>query len=110
MKKLNTTFFLRTAIYCVFVGVFAVLTAAQGNFYGKTDRPLRYHPEGTDFVIENGKEFFNRPLYGGNTAFRVDAGDKPAFLLSLPARGRTLRSGIKTARGNKWLQAAVPAR
>jgi len=24
-----------------------------------------------------GKEFFNRPLYGTNTAFRVDAGDRP---------------------------------
>ncbi|HEX3102616.1 MAG TPA: DUF4450 domain-containing protein, partial [Pyrinomonadaceae bacterium] len=102
----NTPFFLRTAICCLFVGVFAVLAPAQGNFYGKTDRPLRYHPDGTDFVIENGKGFFNRPLYGGNTAFRVDAGDKPEFVLYLPGRGGNLRFGFKTARGNKWLQDA----
>lgn len=36
---------------------------SKGNFKGQTERPLRYRPEGTDFVIENGKEFFNRPLY-----------------------------------------------
>jgi hypothetical protein len=60
---------------------------AKGNFAGKTARPLRYHPEGTDFVIENGSEFFNRPLYGINTAFRVDAGDRPEFSLYMPGRG-----------------------
>jgi len=52
----------------------------KGNFTGHTERPLRYYPQGTDFVIENGKEFFNRPLYGTNTAFRVDAGDRPEFV------------------------------
>ena len=33
-------------------------------------RPLRYTPVGTDFVITNGGEFFNRPLYGGSSAVR----------------------------------------
>ena len=56
---------------------------AKGNFVGETARPLRYRPEGTDFVITNGPEFFNRPLYGTNTAFRADAGDKPQFSLFL---------------------------
>ena len=70
------------------------------------DRPLRYRPDGTDFVIENGAEFFNRPLYGGNTAFRVDAGDRPEFSVYLPGRGGNLRLGVKTAAGTKWLQAA----
>jgi len=80
--------------------------AAQGNFVGKTDRPLRYRPDKTDFVIENGKEFFNRPLYGGNTAFRSDAGDKPEFTLYLPGRGGNLRFGIRTPSGQKWLHDA----
>ena len=79
---------------------------SKGNFLGKTDRRLRYHPEGTDFVIENGREFFNRPLYGGNTAFRVDGGDKPEFMLYLPGRGGNLRFGLKTAKGSKWLKDA----
>jgi hypothetical protein len=58
---------------------------------------------GTDFVIENGVEFFNRPLYGTNTAFRVDAGDRPEFSLYLPGRGGNLRLAIKTDAGQKWL-------
>lgn len=83
-----------------------VILAQQGNFIGKIDRELRYHLENKDFVIENGKEFFNRPLYGGNTAFRVDAGDKPEFLLYLPGRGGNLKFGIKMANGQKWLNDA----
>ena len=75
----------------------------RGNFIGQTDRPLRYTPVGTDFVITNGAEFFNRPLYCMNSAFRVDGGDKPEFSLYLPGRGGNLRLGIKTTAGVKWL-------
>ena len=78
----------------------------KGNFEGQTARPLRYHPDGTDFVITNGTEFFNRPLYCLNTAFRVDSGDKPEFSIYLPGRGGNLRFGIKTADGLKWLNDA----
>ncbi|MGC3959503.1 MAG: DUF4450 domain-containing protein [Verrucomicrobiota bacterium] len=67
------------------------------------DRSLRHFPEGRDFVITNGSEFFNRPLYSANTAFRVDAGDEPEFCLYLPGRGGNLRFGIQTAAGTKWL-------
>ena len=78
----------------------------KGNYEGQTDRPLRYWPIGTDFVITNGTEFFNRPLYCLNTAFRVDGGDKPEFSIYLPGRGGNLRFGIKTAAGLKWLNDA----
>lgn len=84
----------------------ANIFAQQGNFAGKTDRELRYRPENRGFTIENGKEIFNRPLYGGNTAFRVDGGDKPEFLFYLPGRGGNLKFGIKTAKGSKWLNDA----
>lgn len=67
------------------------------------DRPLRYFPEGRDFVITNGSEFFNRPLYSANAPFRVDAGDQPEFSLYLPGRGGNLRFGLQTAVGPKWL-------
>ncbi len=70
------------------------------------DRPLRYTPVGTDFVITNGAEYFNRPLYTANSAFRVDAGDVPEFSLYLPGRGGNLRFGFKTAAGTKWLHEA----
>ncbi len=65
------------------------------NLESNIERPLRYRPDGADFVIENGAEFFNRPLYGGNTAFRVDGGDKPEFVLYLPGRGGNLRLAVR---------------
>ena len=85
-------------------------TAARNSasFFSATniDRPLRYWPIGTDFVITNGAEFFNRPLYCLNSAFRIDGGDKPEFSLYLPGRGGNLRFGIKTSAGVKWLNDA----
>ena len=77
------------------------------NLVNNIDRPLRYHPDGSDFVIENGTEFFNRSLYGGNTAFRVDGGDKPEFSLYLPGRGGNLRLAIHSVRGAKWMHDAA---
>jgi hypothetical protein len=76
------------------------------NLMGQVDQPLRYRPDGADFVIENGAEFFNRPLYGGNSAFRVDGGDHPQFSLYLPGRGGNLRLGVRTTAGTKWLDDA----
>jgi hypothetical protein len=79
---------------------------ARPNHAGQVARPLRYRPEGEDFVIENGAEFFNRPLYGGNSAFRVDGGDRPEFSLYLPGRGGNVRLGVRTAAGTIWLHRA----
>src|SRR5208283_3693919 len=44
----------------------------RGNFSNNVARPLRYWPVDGDFVITNGPEFFNRPLYCMNSAFRID--------------------------------------
>ena len=76
------------------------------NLERNIERPLRYRPDGADFVLVNGAETFNRPLYGGNTAFRVDGGDRPEFVLYLPGRGGNLRLGIHSAGGTKWLHDA----
>ncbi|HXN35693.1 MAG TPA: DUF4450 domain-containing protein [Opitutaceae bacterium] len=76
------------------------------NLETTIQRPLRYRPDGTDFVIDNGPEFFNRPLYT-NTAFRVDGGDKPEFSLFLPGRGGNLRLGVRTSAGAFWLSEAA---
>ncbi len=76
------------------------------NLVDNIGRPLRYRPDGTDFVIENGAEFFNRPLYGRNTAARFDAGDRPEFTFYLPGRGGNLRLGLRTASAVKWLHDA----
>jgi hypothetical protein len=73
---------------------------------GNLDRPLRYTPDGGDFVIVNGREFFNRSLYGGSSPFRADAGDNPEFSFYLPGHGGNLRLGFSTAKGIKWLHDA----
>jgi hypothetical protein len=74
---------------------------------GNTARPLRYTPVDGDFVIRNGGEFFNRPLYGPNINFRVDAGDLPEFSLYLPGHGGNLKLGLSAASGSKWLAQAA---
>ncbi|MBF9221170.1 DUF4450 domain-containing protein [Hymenobacter ruricola] len=66
-------------------------------------RTLRYHPEGTDFVIRNGTRRFTRALYGTNTAFRVEAGDLPEFALYLPGMGGNLKFGLLANGQSKWL-------
>jgi hypothetical protein len=104
----------RRLVLLAFVFISAAIPAQEPgaliispNLVNNIDRPLRYRPEKGDFVIENGTETFNRPLYGGNTAFRVDGGDKPEFVLYLPGRGGNLRIGLRTAAGAKWLHEAA---
>jgi len=80
---------------------------ARINLQGQTAQPLRYTPQGEDFVIHNGDEFFNRPLYGGHTGFRVDGGDRPEFVLYLPGRGGNLRLALSTPAGSRWLHEAA---
>jgi hypothetical protein len=71
---------------------------------GHTARPLRYEPVNGEFVIRNGAEFFNRPIYGptDTAGFRVDAGDKPEFSLYLPGRGGNLKLGFIVGEQSKW--------
>lgn len=76
-------------------------TASQ-PWHGIT-RQLRYQPDGSDFVITNGKLRFNRALYGSNTAFRVEAGDLPELAMYLPGMGGNLRFGLIDNKGSKWL-------
>lgn len=80
--------------------------AAGGFRRNNIERALRYTPVGTDFVITNGGEFFNRSLYGGSSPFRVDAGDVPEFSLYLPGRGGNLRLGLRVGGKSKWLHNA----
>lgn len=82
-------------------------TSAAPNFEETIARPLRYQPHGTDFIALDGKERFNRPLYGSGTAFRVDAGDQPEFSLFLPGRGGVLRLGLRRGDRTIWLTEAA---
>lgn len=67
------------------------------------DRPLRYRPDAGDFVIVNGAERFNRPLYGCSSIFRVDAGDRPEFSFYVPGRGGNLRLAVLAGDQAVWL-------
>lgn len=69
---------------------------------GRTARPLRYQPSAGEFLIRNGSEFFNRPLYGPLSSFRIDAGDRPEFSLYLPGHGGNLKVGFTTPAGSTW--------
>lgn len=83
------------------------IEARTPNLADNIDRALRYRPDGDDFIIVNGGESFNRALYGRNTAFRVEAGDRPEFVLYLPGRGGNLRLGIRQGSQAKWLHDAA---
>ena len=86
-----------------FLSLFLLALCASARA-GSDDRPMRYHPDGGDFVIVNGERRFNRPLYGPqHTGFRVEAGDRPEFSLYGNAKCGTLQLGIATATGDRWL-------
>ena len=79
----------------------------QPLFEGQTARPLRYRPDGSDFIAHNGDLFFNRPVYGTISSFRVDAGDLPEFSLYLPGHGGNLKLGVITSSSAKWFAQAT---
>jgi hypothetical protein len=109
-------FFPEPRVICLWLGALSLLAPTapaqtwaveQQTFLADNlDRPLRYTPVGTDFVITNGGEFFNRPLYGGSSPFRVDAGDVPEFSIYLPGRGGNLRLGLRAKGETIWLHQA----
>ncbi len=69
---------------------------------------LHYQPfQGKGFVCVNPKQKFNRALYGGNTAFRVEAGDFPEFALYLPGMGGNCKIGLWNGTKSKWLSEAT---
>ena len=79
------------------------VSTEPARLWHNQQRELRYHPDGHDFVITNGTHRFNRALYGGNSGFRVEAGDLPEFALYMPRMGGTLRLGLICGDSSKWL-------
>ncbi len=76
---------------------------AQPKLWHNKEHPVRYKTFGNDIFIENGTKRFNRALYGGNTAFRAEAGDLPEFALYMPGMGGNLKLGIVVGNKSKWL-------
>ncbi|TAH01553.1 MAG: DUF4450 domain-containing protein, partial [Sphingobacteriales bacterium] len=79
-----------------------IVCDAQQLWHDK-ERMVRYQPDGTDFVINNGNRRFTRALYGTNTAFRVEAGDLPEFALYMPGMGGNIKFGLDNGVTSKWL-------
>jgi len=95
---------MRCLLFFLFIFLLAdICICQQGQLWHDKERTVRYHPEGTDFVIENGDRRFTRALYGTNTAFRVEAGDLPEFAMYMPGMGGNLRFGLINASQHKWL-------
>lgn len=74
----------------------------QGLWHG-IQRDVHYKPDDEDFLLVKGKRRFNRALYGGNTAFRAEAGDLPEFAIYLPGMGGNLKFGLLNGKESKWL-------
>jgi hypothetical protein len=93
----------------LFIGVSPLpARAADADLPVTVSRPLRYQPDGRDFVIENGQDWYNRPLYGDHTIFHVDGGDKPEFvLLNATIKDGVLRLALAGPSGEKWLTDAA---
>ena len=107
---LKQNLLLYKALFGSFLLVFNISASAQSTLnkqlWHNQERELRYKPDGEDFVITNGKRLFTRALYGTNTAFRVETGDKPEFALYMPGMGGNFKLGIESNGENIWLNDA----
>ena len=97
--KFNRSYFL----IALTVVLLQSTSLAQSNLWHGIERKIHYKPDGEDFLLVNGNRRFNRALYGGNTAFRVEAGDLPEFALYLPGMGGNLKFGLIKNGKSKWL-------
>ena len=92
---------------CLFLGIFLIGRAPAA------ERPLRYKPDGTDFVIENGKSFFNRPLYGRKHRLPRRRRGPPRVRISSSRPGGNFRLGFLPPDGGRGLdfrrQSSSPA-
>ncbi|MEQ1798339.1 MAG: DUF4450 domain-containing protein, partial [Lacibacter sp.] len=90
-------------LFTLFISAWQISICQTKKLWHGIERQVRYHHEGNDIVIENGTKRFNRALYGGNTAFRAEAGDLPEFALYMPGMGGNLKFGFIVDGKSKWL-------
>lgn len=90
----------------VFFFIIFVLVSFVHAQQWDTNRVIRYQPDKGDFVIVNGKNKFNRALYGVNTAFRIEAGDVPEFGIYLPGMGGSVKFALSNGNTTIWLSDA----
>ena len=81
----------------------AFLSGVGQSHWHVQARTLRYAPDGQEFVILNGNIKYNKALYGGNSAFRVETGDVPEFAMYMPGVGGNIHFGIILGNQSLWL-------
>jgi len=96
------------AIGIVLAGLAVVVHAQpRPNLVDNLDRPLRYRPDGADFVIENGAEFFKPAARRRNTRSARWRDKRSSCLPAGPRRQPAVRAGSASA--VKWLHDAPPS-
>lgn len=100
---MNKRKILTTLLCCGLLLPWGDLPAQEPIWWHGIEREIHYKPSGEDFLLVKGRRRFNRALYGGNTAFRVEAGDLPELALYLPGMGGNLKFGLLAKDGNKWV-------
>jgi hypothetical protein len=89
-------------IFCLLI--ISDISFAENGYWHNQKRTLRYHPDGSDFVIVNGKNKFNRALYSQlHTGFRIETSDVPEFGFYLPNMGGNLHFGLWKGNQAKWV-------
>jgi len=103
-SEANYLHFVTTSLFFFCIIFLSNISSAQSaKLWHGIEREIHYKPDGEDFLLVNGKRRFNRALYGGNTAFRAEAGDLPEFALYLPGMGGNLKFGLIKGTESKWL-------
>ncbi|MBB3186976.1 DUF4450 domain-containing protein [Microbacter margulisiae] len=98
---------MKKAICIVYIFLFTSISYANAQYWHNQKRTLRYHPDGSDFVITHGNLKYNRALYSRlHTGFRIETGDLPEFGLYLPNMGGNLHFGLWCKKQTKWLNNA----
>jgi hypothetical protein len=90
-------------LYTLLIALLSTHQTKAQQLWHNIQREVHYKPDGEDFVLVNGNRRFNRALYGGNTAFRAEAGDLPEFGLYMPGMGGNLKFGLIVNNKSKWL-------
>ena len=94
------------ALLLFLIGSFVLHAQTNNTLWHNKERTIHYQPQGNDFVLYKGTRKFNRALYGGNTAFRVETGDLPEFALYMPGMGGNCKIGISVNNKSKWITEA----
>ncbi|MDE3236990.1 MAG: DUF4450 domain-containing protein [Bacteroidota bacterium] len=102
MKVLITNILLRFGVFFYCISLFGM----QNGKAQSLERTFHYKPAGNDFVLVKGTRKFNRALYGGNSAFRVEAGDLPEFAMYMPGMGGNCKIGFVVQGHSKWITEA----